>query len=184
MTRGRVSGLTMVGCVAVCVVWITGAAVAQGGAATVTGTVVVNGVSVGLKQGYAYAYGNKLVSVLLADRPVSAADFKENFAGRAGDPVIPPGMVIGAWKSLHLENKLRGIALTFNADKTLMLDEVLIGGNDMFGVGDTQYKVTLERLTDTRVTGKIQTVAPQLEVGSYTYGLEASFDVPVSKLPM
>lgn len=157
----------------------------QPAAGTVAGTAVVNGTTVTLKHGVAYGYGDKLVSLLLADRPVSVADFQENFAGRAGDPVFPPGMVTGAWTSIYNEGKLKGITLTFKPDKTLMLDDVMVGKpNDTFGVTDSEYTIAITTLTATRIAGTIKTVKPQVAVGSYKYGLDAKFDVPVQPLPL
>jgi hypothetical protein len=157
----------------------------SGQTGTAAGTVVVNGSSVALKHGVAYGYGDKLVSLLLSDRPVSVADFKENFAGRAGDPVFPPGMVTGAWTSIHNEGKVKGIALTFKPDKTLMMDDVMVGKpNDTFGVTGSEYTIAITQLTPTRIAGTIKTVKPVVEVGSYKYGLDAKFDLPVQPLPL
>jgi hypothetical protein len=156
-----------------------------GAPGSAAGTAVVNGNSVTLKHGVAYGYGDKLVSLLLSDRPVSVADFKENFAGRAGDPVFPPGMVMGAWKSIYNEGKVKGVALTIKPDKTLMLDDIMVGKpNDTFGVSDSEYTLAITQLTPTRIVGTIKTVKPQVELGSYKYGLDAKFDLAVQPLPL
>ena len=94
----------LVGALTVCVT-LSLSLLLSGQTGTAAGTVVVNGNSVTLKHGVAYGYGDKLVSLFLSDRPVSVADYKENFAGRAGDPVFPPGMVVGAWTSIYNDGK-------------------------------------------------------------------------------
>jgi hypothetical protein len=81
---------------------------------------------------------------------------------------------------------VKGIALTFKPDKSLMMDDVMVSGkpNDTFGVGNSEYTVALTQLTPTRIAGTIKTAKPTLEVGSYKYGLDAKFDLPVEPLPV
>jgi hypothetical protein len=154
---------------------------------TVSGTLTLDGKKIALKHGAAYTYdstvtpGKKNVSILLSDKPLSEKSFQENFVWRPGEPVVP-GLLDGAWKSIHMEGGLQGIALSFYPDQKPMGAAILVGGQDkMFDVMGSDLAAELKSIAP-RVVGKIRTATSPMDTGEHKMSLEASFDVPATNL--
>jgi hypothetical protein len=154
---------------------------------TVTGTLTIDGKKIPLKHAAAYTYdstmapGKKNVSLLLSDRPVAEKAFKENFVWRSGEPLVP-GLFEGAWKSLHMEKALDGVAITFGPEGKVMMLSVLVGGQEkMFDMMGSDFGAELKS-TGPRLVGKVRTTTDPVDTGSQKVGLQASFDVPATNL--
>lgn len=167
--------------------WTALAAPPEPAKGTVTGTLTLDGKKIPLKHAAAFTYdstmapGKKNVSLLLSDRPVSEKAFKENFVWAPGEPLVP-GLFEGAWKSLHMEKALDGVAITFGPDGKVMLLAVLVGGQDkMFDLMGSDF-VAEVKPAGPRLAGKIRTATDPLDTGSSKVGLQASFDVPATNL--
>jgi hypothetical protein len=153
---------------------------------TVKGTLTLDGKKIELKHATAYTYdstvapGKKNVSLLLSDKPVSEKAFKENFVWRSGEPLVP-GLFEGAWKSLHMEKALDGVAITFGPDGRVMMLAVLAGGQDkMFDMMGSDFAAEVK--SGPRLVGKVRTATDPVDTGSNKVGLQASFDVPATNL--
>lgn len=154
---------------------------------SVTGTVTIDGKKIPLKHAAAYTYdstmapGKKNVSLLLSDRPVSEKAFKENFVWRSGEPLVP-GLFEGAWKSLHMEKALDGVAITFGPDGKVMMLAVLAGGQDkMFDMMGSDF-VAEVKSAGPRLVGKVRTATDPVDTGAQKVGLQTTFDVPATNL--
>jgi hypothetical protein len=127
------------------------------------------------------APGKKNVSLLLSDRPVNEKAFKENFVWRPGEPVVP-GLLEGAWKSIHMEGGLQGVAMSFHPDQRVMGVGILVGGQDkMFDLMGSDVVAEVKSAAP-RLVGKIRTASDPLEAGDHKLSLQASFDVPATNL--
>ena len=167
--------------------WTALAAPPEPAKGTVTGTLTIDGKKIPLKHAAAYTYdstmakGKKNVSLLLSDRPVSEKAFKENFVWGPGEPLVP-GLFEGAWKSLHMEKALDGVAITFGPDGKVMMLAVLTGGQDkMFDMMGSDFAAEVKS-AGPRLVGKVRTATDPVDTGSQKVGLQATFDVPATNL--
>ena len=146
----------------------------------VQGLATVGNVKVGLSAGMAVGYtapNGKLISVVLADKPVDLKAFGEDTRTGAGEALVP-GLFMGAWKSQHFGKKLAGVTFTIGPDGVLD-DEFLLGGRgNTFSVGD--YVLTLKSRSP-RLVGTIKTKAPAVDLGNgKSAGLDALFDLAIT----
>ena len=142
-----------------------------------SGTVTVDAAKVAVTTAAAVSYpgaGGQLVSVLLSDKPANAKSFAEDTRIGAGERYVP-GIFEGAWKSQHLSKALSGVTFTIGPAGQLMTNEFLVG--NAFSI-DTADLVLEVKTTTPRLTGRIRTRQPVVDVGTKV-GLDATFDVAV-----
>lgn len=155
--------------------------------ATCAGTLRVNGKSVALAKVVAYSYpsfdpAKRNISMLLSDRLPDEKVFHARLLRGPGE-VLVPGLVEGAWLSMHIEKALQGFCITFGPDRTAMSNQCLVGGrNQTFTLSSYDLTIELSKF-DERITGRIRTAPEQLELPGYKVGLDVSFDSPVMELP-
>jgi hypothetical protein len=93
-----------------------------------------------------------------------------------------PGLFEGAWKSLHMEKALEGVAITFGPDGKVMMLAVLVGGQDkMFDMMGSDF-VAEVKSAGPRLVGKVRTATDPVDTGAQKVGLQATFDVPATNL--
>lgn len=155
--------------------------------ATCAGTLKINGKSVALAKVVAYSYpaldpAKRNISVLLSDRAPDEKAFRAGLQIGPGE-VMVPGLVEGAWLSMHLEKALQGFTITFGPDRTGMTNLVLVGGQDKTFTLST-YDLTIELTKfDERIAGRIRTAPEELELPDYKVALDVTFDSAVMALP-
>ena len=124
--------------------------------AKVAGTLTVNATKIPLQHILAVSYETpsqgRVISVLVSDKPVNPKTFQEYTRIGPGEKYVP-GMVTGAWVTMHNDKELSGFSFTLRADRTLMLSDVLVGGDaNRFGLTN-EYPVLdiyVERAADFR----------------------------------
>jgi hypothetical protein len=158
-----------------------GSLLLQAQSGTVSGSLVVGANKVPLLAGSAVGYAGaagRLVSVLLSDKPHDPKAFAEYSRIGAGERYVP-AIFEGAWKALHLEKALSGITFTIDPKRQLLGSEVLVGGrNNAFSLSPDDLLLELKSVSP-RLTGRLRTRQPALDVGTRTVGLDATFDVAV-----
>jgi hypothetical protein len=150
---------------------------------TVQGIATVGETNVALSHGMAVAYkapNGQLVSVLLSDKPADAKAFAEDTKTGPGEPLVA-GRFLGAWLDQHVDKKFSGVSFTIGPNG-LMLDHFLIGGqDDLFGLGEYQYTLTLKSRAP-RLVGTLKTKVPAVDLGNgRSAGLDAMFDLAVAQ---
>ena len=167
--------------VALAIVALTRVTWAQ--ADTVQGTVTVGATKITLTSGMAVAYtaaDGPIISVLLSDKPADAAAFAEDTKTGAGEPLVP-GLFEGAWKSQHIGKKLSGFTFSVRSGNVFVGDEFLVGGrNNTFSLSGDEYVIEVKS-TSPRFVGRIRTKTPVVDTGSTKAGLDATFDLAVSR---
>ena len=150
----------------------------------VTGSIVIDTAKVTPKAVTAVGYkapNGQMISVLVSDKPADRKAFLEMTKVGPSEPLVS-GIIEGAWKSLHADRKLSGFVFTINADRKLMSNEFLVGGQDgMFSIPDDDLVLDLTSTTP-HVAGRIRTKEPMLSLGSQKVGLDVTFDVLVGAL--
>jgi len=154
---------------------------------TVTGVLTLDGKKIALKHAAAYTYdstmapGKKGASLLLSDRPVTEKGFKENFIWGPGEPVVP-GLIEGAWKSLHASGALQGVAFMLGPDGKMISAVILVGGQEeMFDLMGSDLAAEVKSVAP-RLVGTVRTATDPHDAGAYKVALQASFDVPATNL--
>ncbi len=154
-------------------------------AAQVSGTFTLNGNPVKLTSITAVTYDTasqgRMVSVLASDKPADAKKFKEYTQIGPSEKYVP-GMITGAWVAMQAEDKLSGFQFTFNSEKALILNDVLVGRrNENFGILDDYLVLELKSVTP-RLVGRIRTKDPVVDLGSQKVGIDLTFDTPISEV--
>jgi hypothetical protein len=147
----------------------------------VQGTVTVGTTKVTLTSGMAVAYkapNGQLISVVLSDKPVDAAEFATDTKVGPGEPLVL-GLFEGAWKSQHIGKKISGFVFTIGPNG-LMSEEFLVGGrNNTFGIGTDEYVLAVKSRSP-RLVGTLKTKTPTVDAGGRKAGLDATFDFAVT----
>lgn len=153
----------------------------------VTGTMIIGKNPISFKHVYAYRYPGldptkKNISFLFSDRPMNEKIFRESLPAGPGEPLVP-GLLEGAWKSMHFEKMFEGLAITINADKKILTNEVLVGGPDKaFSISSSDLLFE-PKTFDSRITGRIRTATETVDLGAgNVFGLDVSFDAGVVDL--
>jgi hypothetical protein len=150
----------------------------------VTGTIVVGTTKVTPKVVTALGYkapNGQLISVLISDKPADRKAFLDMTKVGPSEPMVS-GIIEGAWKSLHADKKLSGFAFTINAERKLMSNDFLVGGQaGIFSIPDDDLVLELTSTTP-RVAGRIRTKEPILSLGEQKVGLDVTFDALVGAL--
>jgi hypothetical protein len=150
--------------------------------AKVSGTIVVNATTIAPTAVSAVAYkapNGQLISVLVSDKAADRKEFLERTKVGPGEPLVS-GIFEGAWKSLHLEKALSGFVFTITSDRRIVSNEFLVGGDDAFSISPDDLVLELTS-TAPRLTGRIRTKEPTVDLGSQKVGLDLTFDVPVGE---
>lgn len=94
-----------------------------------------------------------------------------------------PGLVTGAWVTMHVDDKaLSGFHFTIDAKDSVRLAEVLVGSrDDNFGVLDDAL-VFEATSREPRLAGRIRTKDPIADLGSAKMGIDITFDAAVVPL--
>jgi hypothetical protein len=162
---------------------VSTAALVSSQAATVSGTITVGSTKVVPKSASAVGYtapNGRLVSVLVSDKPADRKEFLELTKVGANEPLVA-GIIEGAWKSLHFDQKLSGFLFTIDADRKILSNEFLVGGkDDAFSIPADDLLLELTS-TAPRLAGRIRTKEPILSLGSQQVGLDVTFDVAVGE---
>ena len=157
------------------------AALVSAQASKVSGTITVDAKKIPAQAVSAVGYkapNGQLISVLVSDKPANHKEFLELTRVGAGEPLVAATFE-GAWKSMHFENALSGFVFTVTADRRLMTNEFLVGGNgNTFSIPNDDLVLELTSTTP-RLTGRIRTTQPILEMAGQKMGLDVTFDVPV-----
>jgi hypothetical protein len=92
-------------------------------------------------------------------------------------------MITGAWVTMHADDKaFQGFSFTLNAEKRVILDDVLVGTReDNFSILD-DYLVVEVTSTTPRLVGRIRTKEPMMELNTQKVGIDFTFDVPVTEV--
>jgi hypothetical protein len=151
----------------------------------VSGTFTLDGKPVKLTAITAVTYDTasqgRMVSVLASDKPADAKKFKEYTQIGPGEKYVP-GMITGAWVAMQAEDQLSGFQFTFNSEKALILNDVLVGRrNDNFSIIDDYLVLELKSVTP-RLVGRLRTKDPVVDLGSQKVGIDLTFDTPVSEV--
>jgi hypothetical protein len=149
----------------------------------VSGTLVVNGKKVPIQHITAVTYDTpspgRLVSVLVSDKPADSKTFREYTRIGPGERYVA-GMITGAWVAMHSDDKMfSGFSFTIDTKRRIILNDVLVGTrDDNFSILEDYLVVELSSLTP-RVTGRVRTKEPVLELNTEKVGIDLTFDAPV-----
>ena len=152
----------------------------------VSGTLIVNGTKVPVQHITAVTYDTpspgRLISVLVSDKPADPKTFKEYTRIGPGERYVA-GMITGAWVTMYADDKaFQGFSFTLNAEKRVILDDVLVGTReDNFSILD-DYLVVEVTSTTPRLVGRIRTKEPMMELNTQKVGIDLTFDVPVTEV--
>jgi hypothetical protein len=149
----------------------------------VSGTLTVNGKKIPIQHITAVSYDTpspgRLVSVLVSDKPADPKTFREYTRIGPGERLVA-GMITGAWVTMHADDKaFSGFSFTIDAKRRIILNDVLVGSrDDNFSFSDDYLTVELTSLTP-RVTGRVRTKEPVVDLGSQKVSMDLTFDAPV-----
>jgi hypothetical protein len=153
--------------------------------AQVSGTLAVNGKQVPVGHISAVAYDTpspgRLVSVLVSDKPADPKTFREYTKLEPGEPYTA-ARVFGAWVTMHMDKAFSGFHFTINAQREVILNDVLVGSrDDNFSIYEGHLVLELTSSTP-RLVGRLRTKEPVVDLGSQKIGIDLTFDVPVTEL--
>jgi hypothetical protein len=170
------------GLVALCAI-----ALIEAQAGQVSGTFTVSGNPVKLTNISAVTYDTasqgRMVSVLASDKPADAKTFQD-YTRIGSNQKYVPGMITGAWVTMHADDKaFSGFQFTFNSEQKLILNDVMVGGtrDQNFGIIEDDLVLELKSVTP-RLTGRIRTKDPVVDLGSQKVGIDLTFDAAVSEV--
>ena len=152
--------------------------------AKVAGTLTVNATKIPLQHIMAVSYETpsqgRVISVLVSDKPVNPKTFQDYTRIGPGEKYVP-GMVTGAWVTMHNDKELSGFSFTIRADRTMMLNDVLVGGDaNRFGLIN-EYLVLEITSNAPRISGRVRTKDP-IVAATQKVGLDVTFDAAVTSL--
>lgn len=148
-----------------------------------TGTVTVDAARVVVTSGSAVSYAGgtgRFVSVLLSDKPVNPKTFAEYTRIGPGERYVP-GTFEGAWASLHMEKEASGFTFSIDAKNQMLTNQFLIGGQDnMFSISSDEFVLEIKTVSP-RLTGRIRSREPVVDLGAHKVSLDLTFDLPVAE---
>jgi hypothetical protein len=152
--------------------------------AKVAGTLTVNATRIPLEHIMAVSYETpsqgRVISVLVSDKAVNPTTFQTYTRIGPGEKYVP-GIVTGAWVTMHNDKELSGFSFTIKADRTMILNDVLVGGDDnRFGLLD-EYLVLELTSSASRVSGRLRT-KEAIVAATQKVGLDVTFDAAVLSL--
>lgn len=147
------------------------------------GTITVDNTKVTLQYASAVSYPGgtgRFVSVLLSDKAADAKTFGEYTRIGAGERYVP-GTFEGAWASLHMEKGFSGFSFSIDTKNQVLTNQILLGGqNGMFTLASDDLLLDVTSVSP-RLTGRIRTRQPVLDLGDRKVSLDARFDVAVKE---
>ena len=152
--------------------------------AKVVGSLIVDTTRIPLQHVMAVSYETpsqgRLISVLVSDRPVNPKTFQDYTRIGPGERYVA-GIVTSAWVTMHNDKELSAFSFTIRPDRTLMLNDVLVGGDDgRFGLLDNYLVVELTS-NGARISGRLRTTEPIVDA-TQKVGLDVTFDAAVTPL--
>lgn len=147
------------------------------------GTLTVDKTRVTLQAASAVSYPGgtgRYVSVLLSDKSANQKTFAEYTRIGAGERYVP-GTFEGAWAAMHIEKELSGFSFTIDSNNQILTNQILLGGQDaVFSLSSDDLVLEITR-TSPRLTGRIRSKQPVLDLGDRKVSLNATFDVAVKR---
>jgi hypothetical protein len=147
------------------------------------GTLTVDNAKVTLQYASAVSYPGgtgRFVSVLLSDNAADPKTFAEYTRIGAGERYVP-GTFEGAWASLHTEKGFSGFTFSIDTKNQVLTNQILVGGqNGMFTLASDDLLLEVTSVSP-RLTGRIRTKPPVLDLGDRKVSLDARFDVAVKE---
>ena len=168
---------------AVCIALLVAAGLAAETPSSGNGTLTVDKTKVTLQQASAVSYPGETgrsVSVLLSDKAPNAKTFAEYTRIGAGERYVP-GTFEGAWTALHYEKGLSGFTFSIDSKNKILTNQILVGGrNKVFSLSSDDLVLEVKSVSP-RLTGRIRSKQPVLDLGEHKVSLDATFDVVVTE---
>ena len=160
--------------------WIAAAAIIV---APATGTLTVDKTQVTLLSASAVSYPGgtgRFISVLLSDKSANQKSFAEYTRIGAGERYVP-GTFEGAWAALHMAKGFSRFTFSIDTNNQVLTNQILVGGQDMMFTLSSDDLVIEVTSVSPRLTGRIRSKEPVLDLGEHKVSLNATFDVAVTE---
>lgn len=166
-----------------CLVFLVAASVAAQTPGSATGMLTVDKTKVTLQSASAVSYPGgtgRFVSVLLSDKAGNPKTFAEYTRIGTGERYVP-GTFEGAWASMHAEKALSGFSFSIDTKNQILTNQILVGGQDKVFSLSPDDLVLEVKTSSPRITGRIRSKQPVLDLGEHKVSLDATFDAAVAE---